>query len=417
MKKLFFILSVSLVIFSSCEKQEIYNLPEAYNISPSVNRATTTTYPSNEMIVKYNAGTSEFQKQTIRNSYQVSSFKKCPCADPTIELWIFEKDSQGNIPGGSIEEIVVGAKDDSGLEGVDFNPIIKHLGQKPANSFGFENNTVALEKIVPKNTDLTIAILDTGVDYNYFGFQSPFLYNVKQGPDPYSDQGLVDYYGWDFVNGDNNPFDDYGHGTVVSSIIYEALREKNVDFQILPVKVFDQHGNGSYFDILCGFKYAAKNTDVDIINMSFGWYAQKLTLLEQSISELENDILITSSAGNKHLNTDQHLHYPSSHSSANILSIAAINNDPLNIDLAWFSNYGPNTVDIAAPGEDIPFYITPNDYVTFSGTSFSCAFASAFAGEHYSPGISVSDHIEKIISNTVEHPNLDGIKYQSYIDD
>jgi len=421
MKKLYVILTMALVMMTGCEKKDInfVETPQKENTDiANFNGSGSLGYPNNQIVIQYDPLLTEAEKQLLRDQYGVATFKKCTCADPTLELWVFTLDRNGNLPGGGdLEETVAGAKEETELEGAEVNPTFQHMGQKLNASFGLEDMTVATASVVSSNQNVTIAVLDTGVDYNYFGFENPFLYNSQAGQNPCYDNGMADVFGWDFVNEDNNPFDDYGHGTVISSLIYNELSEQNVDFQILPVKAFNKDGRGTYFDILCGFRYAATKEDVDIINMSFGWYHSDYDLLHRFVEESEDKVMLVSSAGNKDQNNDLTPHYPSSYtvSNTNSLSIAAITNNPFHIDLAWFSNYGVNSVDIAALGERIPFYITSTEFVEVSGTSYANAFASAFGGLNFDPGMSPQQLKSTIISNTVQNTSLSTIKYQSYI--
>ena len=297
------------------------------------------------------------------------------------------------------------------------NPKIDLVNTTYQMTYGTADVNVARNLMVPSNQNVTIAVLDTGIDYNYFGFNQPFLYNNTTQPEPCKATGMEDYYGWDFVNQDNDPFDDgYGHGTRVSYLIKEILREHNVNFQILPVKVFDQNGEGSYFDILCGFKYAVNKGDVDIINMSFGWYHDRYELLQRFIQESEERVLITASAGNYAVDTDIVPHFPSGYENPNIISTAALQGFTNGIGLASFSNYGISSVDIAAKGENIPFYIAPNDFILLSGTSYANAVVSAHAGIQYTQGISIQELVYETLETTLYHQNLQMLQYSSYAD-
>lgn len=425
MKKSQFLLLVVLIalLVASCQNEELF-IDENENDTISEIKSMNT-YPSNQMIIQYSSTMTETEKENLRNQYDVVAHKNCKCADPTLELWVFANGRSPRSGGVTIEEKVLGAKEESDLEGADFNLNINRIGSGLQSSFGAEDINKAVQKRVLSNQNVTIAVLDTGVDYNYFGFTNPFLYNNQ---DTCDDNQLEDYYGWDFVNEDNDPFDDYGHGTIVTSIIYDKLQEQNVNFQILPIKVFDNNGKGNLFDLLCGFKYAVNNSDVNIINMSFGWYGTEYELLNKFIMESQQDVLITASAGNKGIDTDFNVHYPSVFNSENILSIAALQGErDGNIysfggtmggnGLAQFSNFGSITVDIAAKGENMPFYINDNEYILVSGTSFSTAFATALGGETYVSGISVEQHKTTIIANTIQNSSLSQIKYASYIPD
>jgi len=418
MKKVFFAAIAVLLCFASCEKESLETSKDTLTTleqnTQSDTRGGASHYPSNEMVVQYDEGLSEAEKQALRDEYGVVHYKKCECADPTLELWILDF-SQGQGTGGSIEEKVGVAKEDSDIEDADFNPDILHGGVKLQQPFGPANVDVAITKMVPSNQNVTIAILDTGIDYNYFGFTSPFLYNSMADGDYCVENDYKDIFGWDFVNQDNDAYDDHGHGTIGANQVYRRLEADQVHFQILPVKVFDANGKGSYFDILCGFKYAVNNDDVDVINMSFGWYADGYELLGRFIEESQDEVLITASAGNDMNNNDSTPHYPSSWEAYNIISVAAMANNDITVGLSTFSNFGPASVDIAADGENIPFYITPNELMYVSGTSYSSAIVAAAAGKAYEPGMSVQEHFVKVIADGIVHNNLNMLKYSSYL--
>ncbi len=412
--KRIYIVFTSILLLLSCDNEELIQEDVINNLdfnTEKTRRTSNDLYASNQMVIQYDASLTEAEKQAMRNQYNVVSFKKCECADPTLELWIFAKNTgKGGNP--TIEEKVLGVKEDTDIEGVDFNRYISQTGQGLLTSFGTPDMNTARQKIVSRNENVTIAVLDTGIDYNYFGFTNPFLYKNENSC---SDSEFRDYYGWDFVNQDNDPFDDHGHGTIVSNLMYTKLTAQNVSFQILPVKVFNEFGRGNYFDILCGFQYAVNNRDVAIINMSFGWYHSNYEILNKLVLENQNRVLITASAGNKGINTDFNVHYPSTYESNNILSVASLYRNMMYPNLASFSNLGNITVDIAARGEDIPFYLSADEYISVSGTSFSNAYATALCGKMYTPQMSVEQLMSAVITNTIPHDNLSTIKYGSYI--
>ena len=186
---------------------------------------------------------------------------------------------------------------------------------------------------------------------------------------------------------------------------------------MLPVKVFNGAGEGSYFDLLCGYKFAANKPGMDVINMSFGWCSENgsYTLLEQFIEETEEqgEIVIVTSAGNKMSNNDQLTHYPSSFANQNLLSITAVN-DKLDA-LADFANYGQISVDFAAVGDQISFEFSDGSVQVVSGTSFSAANVSALVAYLLSEG-DAPDNIESVlVSKGTLLNSLDDIKYSSYL--
>jgi len=405
-------------------KEEITQKGGGLNETPEI---------SNQLVIQYPEGTTEAEKIIKRAEYNIESYEKCACADPNLELWVFE-DVKNPYSGGNIETKRAEAESDDGLEGADYNPNIKIQEDLFVDYGGIGSIDDGLLNKVSTNQGVTVAVLDTGVMYDYPGFTSPFLYN--SGQDGCSDNGYNDLFGWNFVDKNNNPYDNHRgrHGTIVSSLIASKLEMANIDYQILPVKIANENGNIRYFDALCGFQYAANNPDVNIINMSFGWNQHERELLEKFIDEA-TDVLVVTSAGNKGVNNDVYPHYPSSYESDNLLAVAALkgngsqNSEDSNITinsaasiygylnnsgLASFSNRGTYSVDIAAPGENLPFTYN-NEILYIDGTSYSAALTSGYSGTKYEDGMTGISFRNKVIENCVYDPNLSEIQYAKHI--
>ncbi|OUR98139.1 hypothetical protein A9Q86_13850 [Flavobacteriales bacterium 33_180_T64] len=424
MKNILRLLSISiLVTIWSCEKENIIEKDVNNSESESTFLRNASNNSSNELVILYPDGTTDFEKQQKRIEYGVSDYKQCKCAEENLELWIFNNNNTNDI---NIEEKKETATVDEEIEGVDLNPIISI----PQDQFVINFNTagildVALTKIVDSNQGLTIAVLDTGINYHYEGFSDNFLYNSSE--DACIDNNSEELFGWNFVDNNNNPFDNHSsmHGTVISHIITSNLDSKNVHYQLLPVKVANENGNINYFDALCGFQYATKKRNIKIINMSFGWYNENYELLNKFINIVEDEILVICSAGNNNQNNDtQQPHYPSSYESENILSIAGLSGNFINDisipneqginGLSSFSNYGNTSVDIAAISEDIPFVFN-NELFYYDGTSFSAAYASFYSAYYYQNGMSAQALKNQVIATSIYSQNLFNIKYSAYI--
>jgi subtilisin family serine protease len=103
-----------------------------------------------------------------------------------------------------------------------------------------------------------------------------------------------------------------------------------------------------------------------------------------------------------------------------MLSIASTfkNTESSNIELSNFSNFGRRTVDIAANGENLPFYWSSTANNTpVSGTSFSCPKITALAGSLYTQGASILDWRNNVIGATTYSENLHQIKYSSFLEE
>ena len=132
-------------------------------------------------------------------------------------------------------------------------------------------------------------------------------------------------------------------------------------------------------------KYAIKH-GVDILNLSFGYYAPKPDTAFQSLllSAKDSGILIVTSAGNDGLDTDRCRHWPSGFSWQDsfpdfdhIISVAALREDTM--QLARFSNYGQHSVQLAAPGTCVFSSFINHGCGKATGTSMAAPFVSRLA--------------------------------------
>lgn len=188
--------------------------------------------------------------------------------------------------------------------------------------------------------NVVVAVLDTGVDYNH-----PDL-AASMWNDPTT--GAV---GYDFVNNDADPMDDVGHGTHVAGIIAAALNGEGVagvapGVKVMAVKAGDVFGL-STTAIISGIEYAASH-GAKVVNMSFG--GGSYDQYQYDAIKAHPDILFVAAAGNEANNNDTAPFYPASYALPNIVAVAAL---AQNGALTSFSNYGPTSVGLAAPDENI----------------------------------------------------------------
>jgi thermitase len=181
--------------------------------------------------------------------------------------------------------------------------------------------------------------------------------------------------GKDFVNGDNDAGDDNGHGTMTAGVI-AAGGNNGIGIagicwacRILPVKVLDSTGSGSYSDIAEGIRYAA-DRGADIINLSLGGSADGQILRDAVAYAAGKGSLVIAAAGN---DGSTAFHYP-----AAIPSVLAVGASTAGDGRYAWSNYGPNWVDIAAPGCN-PAQQTNGVIGQFCGTSSATPFTSGVA--------------------------------------
>ncbi len=222
---------------------------------------------------------------------------------------------------------------------------------------------------IPEAWDITvgsknvvIAVVDTGVAYNHPDIKPNIWRNTGEticndGIDNDNNGFTDDCYGWDFVGNDNNPMDYNGHGTHVAGIIgaygnnSEGTSGVMWKTQIMPIRIVGINGTGTTADAVSAIRYADEN-GARIINLS--WGGNNFSNILKDTIEASNALVICA-AGNESKNNDYSPDYPASYTSSNIISVAASDN---NDELAYFSNYGRTSVDLAAPGINI-FSLNP----------------------------------------------------------
>ena len=254
---------------------------------------------------------------------------------------------------------------------------------------------------------------------------------IDTGISPHEDLDLNLIAGDNFY--DNIYYDttDYffGHGTHVAGII-GAVGNNGIGISgvvhstaIAPLKVIFESDHGPWFfdDAIVDAVYYAQEENFDVINMSFEGspYAQGLYEL------LENfEGLAVCAAGNgdwRGYANDNDIApvYPASYDLPNVISVAAVDlNNELVIDSnwGWNSNYGANSVHIAAPGQGIISTVSTYDdgddaYVTWSGTSMAAPHVSGVAALMKScfPDAAIPQIRKAILSSAVYTPSLSGM--------
>ena len=232
---------------------------------------------------------------------------------------------------------------------------------------------------------VTVAILDTGIDYSHGEFEGRIV------------------QGWDFVDNDSLPEDGNGHGTHVAGIIAGSndgfgITGVAFDSNIMPIRVLNNQGWGTYSDISAGIRFAADN-GADIANLSLGSgrFNQEINSAIRYASE--RGTVVVMSAGNSGASQPD---YPALYATDFGIAVAAISE---NGTLASFSNLsGNNVMDyVSAPGVDIYSSIPGNNYSYFSGTSMAAPHVSGIAAllRSYDNQLN-SNQIEQLISSSTQ---------------
>lgn len=203
-----------------------------------------------------------------------------------------------------------------------------------------------------------IAIIDTGVDQSH----NEFLGKIAPG--------------YDFVNSDNDPQDDNGHGTHVAGIAAAignngiGVAGVNWGANIMPVKVLSNSGGGTYARVAAGIVYAVDN-NAAVINLSLGGSASPSTsVLQDAVNyAYSQGVTVVAASGN----SGGTVLYPAKYD--HVIAVAAVDSSNSHPS---FSNSGVE-VDVSAPGVSILSTSLGGSYVYRDGTSMAAPFVSGLA--------------------------------------
>lgn len=220
-----------------------------------------------------------------------------------------------------------------------------------------------------------VAILDSGIDLNHEILKENVWTNSQEIENNKIDDdnnGFIDdIHGWNFVDNNNDVSDRYGHGTHVAGII-DGM---NSSVKLMSIKIIGNNGVGSTDALIRGIDYINKMSireNIVAANNSWTLGVYGSSVVEGRINQLyNNNVIFVCAAGNNHSNLDVVSNYPSSFKSMNIVSVASITRDGM---LAYSSNYGIGTVDVATYGTNIYSTWINNSYNTMSGTSMAAPF-------------------------------------------
>ena len=245
-----------------------------------------------------------------------------------------------------------------------------------ANSWGVAKIGAATyaKRVASKRSNATIkvAVVDSGVA------QHSFL------------NGRLLSGGYDFVDNDSNPYDEFGHGTHVAGTIVDCTPGLKV--KILPVRVLNSAGRGTSLDIGSGIRYAADH-GAKVINLSLtGDHCEYEE--EQIRYAIRKGVTVVVSAGNDYSDIDTMNRCPAHMSS--VICVGAVNSANKRPS---FSNRG-KTLDVAAPGVGILSCIPGGGYASWDGTSMAAPHVSALAAmlKIMNPSMTPAQ-VEKAIKN------------------
>jgi subtilisin family serine protease len=246
-----------------------------------------------------------------------------------------------------------------------------------AGTSGADIGWLAAKALMPATGDVVVAVIDSGVDYLHPDLAASMWTNPGEVPDNGIDDdtnGFVDdVHGYDFggnVEGagpDSDPMDDTTtHGTFCAGLI-ASVRNNAMGLvgaaapqaRIMALKVSEGSNTFPLEDIIAATDYAIlmKNRGVNIVvlNESFGGTNYVSQEADAVAAAGAAGIIVSAAAGNSSANTDTASFFPVNFAHANVIGVAATDAQD---QLASFSNFGTNHVDLAAPGRNV-FSLVP----------------------------------------------------------
>ncbi len=279
------------------------------------------------------------------------------------------------------------------------------------------------------NDSVLIGIIDTGIDYFHPDLQNKIWQNPGEtgngkesnGIDDDNNGFIDDYRGWDFtdrvgfpfdstggdyLDWDNDPLDEQGHGTYISGIA--AAQTNNItgvagvapNIKLMNLRAFDPGGYGEEDDVAAAILYAVQ-MGVKVLNMSFGDNSFSLVLRDVIQYAFSQNMVLVGSAGNSGSSAP---HYPSGYS-----EVICVGNSTKDDFRAGNSNYG-STLDLMAPGTQIITTARNNNYASISGTSAATPHVAGAAALILSLGNYTNEEVKQILKSTsddIDEPGWD----------
>ena len=225
-----------------------------------------------------------------------------------------------------------------------------------------------------------VAVVDTGVYMDHEFLQGRFAY-IPEWTDPVTGEQVTS----DFIDHDNEPDDEYGHGTHVTGTVVDCTYDLDEYISILPVRVMNGNGSGTATQMAGGIYYAAAS-GASVLNLSFGKPADMGAYIESAIREVVDEgCTVVVSSGNDST-------YTNTKSPANMTDEGVIVVGGIGYNYAGFtriianerychSNFG-ESVDVAAPGYQIRSSVVSSEGLTYDcwdGTSMAAPHVTAAA--------------------------------------
>jgi thermitase len=261
---------------------------------------------------------------------------------------------------------------------------------------GADINAVPAWDVTTGSRETVVGIVDTGVmaghpDLAANIWAAPHSFTVTIGSSTVTCP--AGSHGFNAIVRSCDPSDDNGHGTHVAGSIGATgdngtgVVGVNWTSSIMALKFLDASGNGFVSDAVDAIDFAiqaraAVGANIRVLNASWNGGDFSQALSDEIGRANDADMLFVASAGNTGADHGAQPSYPASYGAANLIAVASTN---YRDELASYSDYGAETVHVAAPGSLIystsigPGTPPTSGYATLSGTSMSAAYVSGTA--------------------------------------
>ncbi len=299
-----------------------------------------------------------------------------------------------SIPAGSSQDFTIARSTLQlipGAAAVDADHVAHQMSTIPndpyANQLDAELRNLELPQawdVTTGNRSVKVAVIDTGVDITHPDLVDNIWTNQiesggRTGADDDHNGFNDDLHGWNFYDNTNDVTDQNGHGTSVAGLI-GAMGDNGIGVagiawgvSLVPLKVLNADGGshgtieGFESDMAKAINYAV-SINCRVVNLSIGHSGSTGAMLDQAIARAgSNNVLCVCAAGNDGVDNDANPNAPSTSSRENVIAVAAMNTFSGENKIDDLSNYGRETVDIAAPGLVLATTIPHDSYGLFTG--------------------------------------------------
>lgn len=273
------------------------------------------------------------------------------------------------------------------------------------------------------SSTVVVANIDTGMRYTHEDLAANMWTNTGEingnGIDDDGNGFADDYYGYDFFFNDPDPLDQHGHGTHTGGTIGArgnnllGVTGVNWNVRIMAIKIYNQTGFGSTSAMLVNaYNYVRmmkdRGVNIRVTNNSYGGCDEACGYDQATKDAIDAmgdaDILNVFAAGNNAWNNDTTAEpaFPAAYTSPSILTVASTTSTDAR---SSFSNWGPISIDLAAPGSSILSTTNGSNssYGNSSGTSMAAPHVAGAAAllAAYRPDLSTAS-LKATLMNTVD---------------